>query len=187
MSLYDLFLAHRGRLIDKWEHYFPIYERHFAKYVGKSPRVLEIGVSHGGSLQLWKKYFGHGALIAGVDVDERCIAYDEDQISVIIADQTDPVLAKYGPFDIVIDDGSHVPRHQEASFYNLWPNTRGVYMIEDCHDYYPSLSHEGLIIPFKYPWAVVLERPQRMIRGAPSRDLRPDEQEVWDKHWSPAV
>ena len=40
---------------DKFEHYFPLYEKHFEKYIGKSPRILEIGVRGGGSLQMWQK------------------------------------------------------------------------------------------------------------------------------------
>jgi hypothetical protein len=183
VGLYDLFLAHRGRLIDKWEHYFPIYEKHFAKYVGKSPRVLEIGVSHGGSLQLWKQYFGADAQITGVDIDPRCAEYAEDQIQVVIEDQT-----KYDgiePWDIVIDDGSHERQHQAISFSKLWPLTLGVYLIEDCHRDYPTIQRPALT--YLYPWVMVMERERRMIRGQPSRDLRPDEQEAWDKHWSPAT
>jgi hypothetical protein len=33
MSLWAEFLNHRGRGIHKWKHYFPVYERHFSRYV----------------------------------------------------------------------------------------------------------------------------------------------------------
>lgn len=47
-------------------HYFDIYERHFEKFIGKGINILEIGVSHGGSLQMWKDYFGDKAMIFGL-------------------------------------------------------------------------------------------------------------------------
>ena len=57
-----LFFDNRGRLIYKWHHYLEIYHRHFAAFRGRSPVVLEIGVFHGGSLQMWHHYFGRGTV-----------------------------------------------------------------------------------------------------------------------------
>ena len=56
----EIFDSHQGNLIHKWNHYFDIYDRHFAAYQGKEVTVLEIGVSQGGSIDLWKKFFGAG-------------------------------------------------------------------------------------------------------------------------------
>jgi cephalosporin hydroxylase len=178
----EVFKAHEGRQIDRWAHYFDIYQRHFAKYVGTKVSVLEIGVDHGGSLQMWKEYFGHQALIVGVDIDARCKAYEEPQIQVEIGDQSDPgfwesLWDHYTEFDIVIDDGSHIPKHQEASFKALWPSTRGVYLIEDCHSGYPTIA-EPDALRYVSSWVLVLERPKRVIRGTPSRELREDEREA---------
>lgn len=179
MTVWECFKAHDGRLIDKWRHYFPIYERYFAEYVGTAVRVLEIGVSHGGSLQLWKRYFGPKAEIVGVDIDARCKAYEEDQISIEIADQAH--LPLLGSFDIVIDDGSHRKSDQEASFKDLWPSTSGIYLFEDCHQAYPDITvTDGFLIP--YPWVLVALRHQRIIRGNPSRELRQDEIEAINLH-----
>jgi len=175
----ECFADHQGRLIDKWEHYLPIYERHFAKYVGMPVNVLEIGVSHGGSLQLWKEYFGPKAQIHGIDIDTRCFLYKEDRITVTCIDQSDFNLVEAlgrvaGPFDIVIDDGSHYISHQEVSFKALWPHTRGIYLVEDIHGALPQLEGtDGLLT--QYPWVMVVERPKRLIRGTPSRELRQDE------------
>lgn len=113
MGLWDLFMTHRGRTIHKWVHYFPVYERHFAPYVGRPIVLVEIGVSSGGSLQLWKKYFGPYARIIGIDIDPACAAFEEPQIAVRIGDQADrgflaTVVDEFGAPDIVIDDGSHV-------------------------------------------------------------------------------
>lgn len=173
MTLLDMFHSHTGRQIDKWEHYFPIYEFHFAKYRNQSPRVLEIGIDHGGSLQLWKRYFGRGAEIIGVDISVAAM-FEEDQIRTYAMDQKDPRIADQGPFDIIIDDGSHNPQDQSVTFSNLWPRCSGVYLIEDCHDAYP------LLVPYPklnwhYPWVCVSERTKRRIVGKPSRELRQDE------------
>lgn len=184
MSLYDIFKKHDGRLIDKWEHYFPIYERYFRKFRDAPCRVLEIGVCHGGSLQMWKKYF-HVGEIVGVDIDQRCLAYAEDRIGVVQADQSDArsmerIGKDFGPFDIIIDDGSHERRHQEISARALLPYLKdgGVYLIEDCHGEYPAVPAHILSVAY-YPWVAVMEKilvtPKRIIAGKPSRPLNADE------------
>ena len=94
------------------------------------------------------------------------------RVEIHILNQTDPQIAELGPFDIVIDDGSHVISDQEASFRNLWPVTTGIYLIEDCHNGYPQIDSAVAVV---YPWVLVCERPKRMIRGKPSRELRQDE------------
>jgi hypothetical protein len=145
-SLADIFQQHTGRLVHKWSHYFPIYERHLSRYRQTPVRLLEIGVSHGGSLQIWKRYFGECAALVGVDIDPRCREYVEDGIEIEIGDQSDPqfwsrVVDIYGDFDIIIDDGSHIADHQRASFLSLWPHLRddGTYIVEDCHTaYWPA-------------------------------------------------
>src|SRR6266705_2645761 len=68
----EYFFNNRGRLIHKWHHYFEIYHRHFARFRGRSPVIVEIGVFHGGSLQMWRNYFGPGARTIGIDIDPRC-------------------------------------------------------------------------------------------------------------------
>ena len=175
--LFDMFIDHQGRQIDKWEHYFPIYEKHFEKFRDTNVRVLEIGVDHGGSLQLWKRYFGRYATIIGVD-NRPEVLFAEPQITTHQYDQCDPRIAELGPFDIVIDDGSHVKAHQERTFANLWHHTRRIYLIEDCHDGYPNLQGVGPAVSYGYHSVGVLERERRMIRGTPARELRPDEVEA---------
>jgi hypothetical protein len=138
-------------------------------------RVLEIGIDHGGSLQLWKRYFA-SAEIVGLDINPLCKAYEEERISVAIGDQTDTALLNsLGEFDVVIDDGSHDPAHQTITFSTLWPKTRKLYVIEDCHGAKPNIVTSEPFIRYDYHWAIALERPYRIIRGTPSRELRPDE------------
>ena len=81
MSQIDLLTIcnqHNDRSSGKWKHYFKIYERYFNKYRNKEVYFLEIGISSGGSLQIWKKYFGKNAKIYGVDIESECKKYEED-------------------------------------------------------------------------------------------------------------
>lgn len=171
MNAWQTFEAHQGRLIDRWRHYFSLYDRHFGRFRGGPIRVLEIGIGHGGGLQFWKAYFGSEAQIVGLDIDGRCKEYEESRITVHIGDQADPPIM--GRFDIIIDDGSHRIEDQEASFTKLWPylNSGGVYFIEDCHHGYPDVCRVISVLYYQYPWVVVCEKPQRVIAGTPSRPL----------------
>jgi hypothetical protein len=151
-ELEKLFYDHRGRFAHKWHHYLEIYERHFEPLRARlgTARIIELGVSHGGSLQIWRKYFGPAAKIVGVDIDPACAKRVDPDTAFVAGDQSDPrVLAAAmerlgGGVDIVIDDGSHLGRHQIASFEYLYPrlSERGMYCCEDLHcSYWPS--HDG--------------------------------------------
>ncbi|QPC86051.1 class I SAM-dependent methyltransferase [Mesorhizobium sp. NBSH29] len=152
------FYGHRGRIVHKWHHYLPLYDRYFAAFRGASGsgalhptakltrpvRMLEIGVSKGGSMELWREYFGPDAILYGIDIDPACAAFDgEAGNKVRIGSQDDPaflkrVVAEMGGIDIVLDDGSHVAKHQKESFDTLFPllETGGLYVVEDLHTAY---------------------------------------------------
>lgn len=150
-GLGELFYAHRGRIVHKWIHYLDIYDRHFAAYRNSPVKMLEIGVFRGGSLELWRDYFGPEATIFGIDVDPRCSAYATPPNQVRIGSQDDAVFLRsvvdeMGAPDIVLDDGSHIGRHQRASFDTLFPLLKegGLYVIEDLHSaYWPGFWEGG--------------------------------------------
>ena len=103
-----------GRLIHKWLHYFPIYQQYLEPYRGRKVTMLEIGVSHGGSLQMWRHHLGRRATIVGIDLAPRVAELATPDLHIHVGDQADPVFldqlaARYGTFDIVLDDGSHLP------------------------------------------------------------------------------
>lgn len=146
------FFGQRGRTVHKWLHYLDIYERHFSAYRGKPVRMLEIGVCKGGSLQMWRDYFGPDAVIFGIDLDPTCATRADPPNQVRIGSQADPeflqtVVAEMGAPDIVLDDGSHKSKHQIASFETLFPLLRegGTYVVEDVHtSYWPGILAGGL-------------------------------------------
>lgn len=138
-----IFVENKGRLIHKWLHFFPVYERYFARYVGTPLHFLEIGVSGGGSLDMWRQYFGDAATIFGIDIDAACADRVSAPNQVRIGSQADSeflasVIAETGPLDVILDDGSHIAEHQRVSFEELWPQLKhgGLYMIEDTHTAY---------------------------------------------------
>jgi hypothetical protein len=121
--------------------------------------LLEIGIAKGRSHMLWAYYFRNG-LIHGLDIEDRSgyfAARDQEageratsRIKTAVVDQSDaPALVAYaeehGPFDIVIDDGSHDPDHQILSFETLVGYTTKYYIIEDLHPYYePVHGHKTI-------------------------------------------
>jgi len=142
-DLEKYFTGNTGRLIHKWTHYFDIYDRHFARFRGTDVHVVEFGVSHGGSLQMWKRYFGPDARIFGIDINPHCSAVKEEQVEIIIGDQADreflrSLAGKIPRIDILIDDGGHTMGQQIHTYEELFPHIdrNGVYLSEDLHTSY---------------------------------------------------
>jgi hypothetical protein len=137
------FIANTGKQIDKWKHYFEIYDRHFSRYRGKEVHLVEFGIFQGGSLQMWKNYFGPQAKIYGVDINPHCKQLEEDQVEIFIGDQEDrtflkSLAAKIPKIDILIDDGGHTMKQQICTYEELFPHVdkNGVYLCEDMHTSY---------------------------------------------------
>lgn len=128
----------------KWNNYFDIYDRYLQKFVGKDPNVLEIGISQGGSLEIWSRFFENGQ-IYGIDIDSKCLdfKYQQNNIHISLGDQSDPkfwdfYLKDKGLFDVVIDDGSHINEHQILTLLKVFPHLKngGVFIVEDTHTSY---------------------------------------------------
>ena len=142
-DLEKYFEKNTGRLIHKWKHYFEIYDRHFSRFRGTDVQIVEFGGFQGGSLQMWKDYFGPKCKIIGVDINPHCKDLEEDQIEIIIGDQEDrsflKQLSKDIPrIDILIDDGGHTMIQQINTFELLFDSIdeNGVYLCEDLHTSY---------------------------------------------------
>jgi hypothetical protein len=137
--LLKYFKEHKeGPGIWKWNHYFEIYERHFGRFRGQEVHLLEIGVYSGGSLGMWREYFGPRCKVYGVDIEPSCKAYEGESVRVFIGDQADRnlwqrVKQEVPVLDIVIDDGGHLAEQQIVTLEELLPHLRagGVYLCED--------------------------------------------------------
>jgi cephalosporin hydroxylase len=131
---------HTGHGIYKWEHYFEIYDRYLQSFRGRDIVIVEIGIYSGGSLEMWRDYFGDKCRIVGVDIEPACKSYESDSVRVFIGDQADREFwrrfqEEVGPVDIVIDDGGHTPQQQIVTLEEMLPylNPGGVYIAEDIH------------------------------------------------------
>ena len=182
-----------GPGIWKWRHYLDIYQRHLSSLRGRPVHVLAVGVFSGGSLQMWRDYFGTDSQIYGVDILEECRAHEREGIRIFIGDQGDPsfweaFFTHVPKLDVVIDDGGHKPAQQMATFEAVLPRLQpgGIYLCEDLqgptnsfHAYveglsrslqtYSHLGPSGLQSAVAsihlYPFLTVIERPQAPVTG----------------------
>jgi hypothetical protein len=173
----------------KWRHYFGVYDRHLSTFRGRSPVVVEIGIYSGGSLPMWREYFGPGCQIHGIDIEPACTSYADDGIDIHIGDQADPefwrgFIEKVGRVDVVIDDGGHEAHQQIATLEALLPaiTPGGVFICEDVHGPFhpfhsyvdgltrslsaigadatpPTTAHEQVASVHRYPLLTVIEKP----------------------------
>lgn len=142
-DLVHIFANNKKNIVHKWHHYIPVYDKYLSMYRDKKIKILEIGVSKGGSLQMWRTYFGDEAIIFGIDIDQNCKNYDNIAGNVRIGSQDDEsflisVIDEMDGVDIIIDDGSHMMDHIRKSFKYLFPklNDSGLYIVEDLHAAY---------------------------------------------------
>ncbi len=147
----------QDRMIHKWDHYFDIYETYFSSYRDRPLNFLEIGINHGGSLQLWKKYFGENIRLYAVDINPACKAFEEKDVQVHIGSQEDPEflrsLAQTLPeMDIILDDGGHTMTQQRCTLEWLFPKLKegGIYLVEDTHTSYWEIYGGGLKRPSSF-------------------------------------
>lgn len=126
--------------------YLDIYEKFFKHKRETVKNFVEIGVLNGASLRTWKDYFPH-ANIFGIDINPECKKFEEDRIKIFIGDQNDDEFLKkikteIPEIDILIDDGSHITKHQIKTFNYLFNNINkgGFYAIEDLRNSYEEFN-----------------------------------------------
>lgn len=142
-DLQQYFYKNSGNMIDKWEHYFDIYDKYFSQYRDTDVVFVEIGIYQGGSLQMWKEYLGPKAKIYGIDINPECKKFEDEQIEVIIGDQENKdflksLKNKIPKIDILLDDGGHTMKQQINTFEAMFEHIKydGIYMCEDVHTSY---------------------------------------------------
>jgi hypothetical protein len=104
---------------------------------------VEIGVLDGGSLFMWREFFGPQARIIGIELNPGAAKWREHGFEIFIGSQSDPkfwsdFFAQVGPVDILLDDGGHTYEQQiktvESSLQNI--KDEGLLVIEDTHTSY---------------------------------------------------
>jgi hypothetical protein len=123
---------------DKAATYLRNYDRFFGPLQDQPVRLLELGVRTAGSLLLWRDYFDRG-LIVGLDSQRVDLEEPTGRVRVYRGRQEDPVIldqlgVECGPFDIVIDDASHIADLTRVSFWHLFDRhlkPGGLFVIED--------------------------------------------------------
>lgn len=155
-TLQDLYLAHQGKVSDKWSLYLAEYDRLFHSYRERPVRLLEIGVQNGGSLDVWSKYFSNAKVLIGCDINPDCakLRYEDPRVSIVVGDANaeaswQAVADLAGRLDVVIDDGSHVSGDIIESFLRYFPllTSGGIYVAEDLHCSYWQQFEGGLFDP----------------------------------------
>jgi hypothetical protein len=162
-----------------YHDYLPIYDALFAPYrTRKDVRLLEVGVKKGGSLVLWREVFDASAFIYGIDVNPDVPMFARDaHMKVLILDSRDAAAVQAAlsglKFDIIIDDGLHLPEAQAQTFTALRPflEPTGVYVIEDVYEidveWYRQRGDDVVVYPDKSGQSlVVIAPPASLARAA---------------------
>ena len=169
---------------DKIDHhrYDRFYPTFLEKFRNDEIKIFEIGCGKdASSFWMWHEYFPKGKIYC-MDISEEIIS---DRGEVFKGDQSreedlNKAYDKIGKCQIIIDDGSHVPRHQILTFETLFKemlDEGGVYIIEDIEcsywnpekyiygyqvggqsivDYFSSVSHKvnSEFSGQKNPWGI---------------------------------
>lgn len=171
-TLDQIAIEHGTDKSSRYHNYCVKYQRWLPEPDGTPYHLLEIGVLDGASLRMWREYYSNpNGRIVGVDVNPECARFGRPagNVHVEIGSQDDRdfmlgVCRRHGPFDIVIDDGSHRSDHVRASFDAVFDVLAdgGTYVVEDaCCAYWPEFGggkleyFKGLVDDVNYRGAVV--------------------------------
>jgi hypothetical protein len=171
-------------------NFLNFYDRFLASMRDKPIKLLEIGVLNGGSVRTWKDYFRNGKIV-GVDIDPGTKAHEQDRIRIKILDQSKfqdlDLLVAEGPFDVIVDDGSHVWTHQILTFQKLIGTVTpgGFYIVEDLDTSY------GKYVPNYHGGATesaaaYLQRLARLVVGQRVLNLT-EEPDVFQRSLFPRI
>lgn len=156
--IFDIFQNKLTKRCDKWLPYFDVYEKYFSKFVNQKPVMVEVGVQFGGSMQLWKEYFGPGAEIYGIDHAKEILDLDINGVKLFVGDQQNNefwknFLSTIPQINCFVDDGGHKMKQQIVTLMNVWPKMAdgGVYICEDTHTSYWDHYEGG----FQHPSSMI--------------------------------
>lgn len=161
------------------------YERYLAPFHDQPVKLLEIGIHDGASLRMWRDYFPKGSII-GSDIKRSKQELAEGRIAVEIGDCGSDdflrsIVETYAPFDIIVDDGSHLWKHQQTAFLRLFDALApgGVFIIEDIHTSY----HPRYGAPDVTPTVEWLKGAVDMLVAGSEYSRLPKQPDHVERHW----
>ncbi len=123
--------------------YFDVYDKIFNAYQDREITFVEVGVLHGGSLFMWREFFGPKAKIIGVDLNPRAKKWEVEGFEIRIGDQSDPsfwreLTSEFGSIDVFLDDGGHTYKQQIITAECVLDSicNGGILVVEDTHTSY---------------------------------------------------
>lgn len=131
--------------------YLSFYEKFLSPLRNLQLSILEVGVLGGASLKTWESYFPN-AKVTGADIVPASKRFEGGRVGIEILDQSNiqeltQLALNHGPFDIVIEDGSHMCEHQITTLKTLFPFVKsdGIYIVEDLQTNYGDMlkSYRG--------------------------------------------
>lgn len=127
-------------LSSKHKSYFEVYDAYFSQFIGKKITFVEIGIFSGGSLFMWRDFFGEEARIIGIDLDGNAKKWEKYGFEIFIGDQSSELFwsnffMEVGEVDIMLDDGGHTYEQQIVTAISSMKNIKdgGLFMVEDVH------------------------------------------------------
>ncbi|WP_137125363.1 class I SAM-dependent methyltransferase [Roseomonas sp. HF4] len=145
-SLDDLGLMYGTDKASRGHGYLATYERFLSPLRFRPLQILEIGVKEGASVRMWRDYFVNARVI-GFDIVPAVQRFAEPRIAIEIGDQSSSddlaaLCSKHGPFDLIVEDGSHYWGHQIFSLEKLFPELKpgGIYIMEDIQTSFSPLA-----------------------------------------------
>lgn len=127
----------------KHSTYFQVYEELLTPYRNKKITFVEVGVLNGGSLFMWRDFFGPEVRIIGVDFNPLAKRWEQDGFEIHIGSQSDPefwreFFSSVGMVDVLLDDGGHTNEQQIVTTHQAIPFIKdgGLLIVEDVHASY---------------------------------------------------
>jgi cephalosporin hydroxylase len=142
LEIYEIY-KRSPYLTVKHSSYFQVYTDLLEEYRHRPVTFIEVGVKDGGSLFMWRDYFGSKARIIGIDLNPLAMTLREQGFEIFVGNQADPAFwdsffRAIGPVDIVLDDGGHTFEQQIVTAHGCIPRIRdgGLMIVEDTHTSY---------------------------------------------------
>ena len=141
-NLYKLYQNSPYRSV-KHSGYFQVYEQIFRNFIDSKFTFVEVGIHNGGSLFMWREFFGKDARIIGIDLNPKAKQFEKYGFEIFIGDQSSKKFwsnfyNEVGNIDILLDDGGHTYEQQIVSVVSSidFINNNGMIVVEDTHTSY---------------------------------------------------